>query len=180
MAVDPPPAKTAQIATSSSPTPKPKRYWYGWQNLSLYAGTDALLGVGIVYAALGNIDVSVPLLAIGGAAHLAVGPLVHLFHHGDRAVAQAILGMHLLSPVIGVATARLLINCGADKSPACRRKENASLIVGGASGALAAMAVEIAVFSYEDHRKTWSSPRITVAPIGLSREFSGISVAGFF
>ena len=177
MAVDPPPPP--QITTKKPHTP---RQWYGWQNLALYAATDTIFGVGVVFAAKGNLDASVPLLVLGGFSHMGVGPLVYYIHHGDRATAYIVGFMHFMSPVIGVATARLTVNCGEDKSDACQRKENISLIVGAGSGAVAAMAVDIGFLAFKDRKggSAKAAPQWTVAPLAFGKHGGGIGFSGEF
>ncbi len=113
---------------------------------------------------------------------MGVGPLVYYIHHGDRATAYIVGFMHFMSPVIGVATARLTVNCGEDKSAACQRKENISLIVGAGSGAVAAMAVDIGFLAFKDRKggSAKAAPQWTVAPLAFGKHGGGIGFSGDF
>lgn len=171
MAVDPP-SQVAVATSSTSKRPAERTRWFGWQNLALYAGTDALFGVGVALAATDNIAPSVVFLSLGGIGHIAVGPVVHRFHDYDSWKWIASLTMHILGPIGGVAIGRNVVVCGEDKSAACRARENRSLVIGAVTGTVLAMGLDVGLLTYETKpvRAGRDRPEWTIAPLVVGNE----------
>jgi hypothetical protein len=152
--------------------------WYGWQILIGYAVSDAVFAGGVA-ASASNKDAGIPLLLFGGLMHMGAGPVVHLFHGGDRMLAIGTFSMHLLAPALGIAASRPLFGCGRDDSPTCKQRDLNSIYIGAAAGAFAAGVIDIAAFAYDTRREPgrafW-----TVTPMGMGMGGTGLGVVGTF
>ncbi len=126
--------------------PKPERRWYGWQTLATDGAAIALLA-GTAFGAAAADVTEGPLITTGYSLGLATyalgGPIVH-FAHGNTWRGLASFGIRVPATLLVIA-ASYEIECGSSGG-VCGE----GTVLVGTGAMIAAMAVDAAVFAYDD------------------------------
>jgi hypothetical protein len=138
-------------AADDAPTPQfseePPSRWYGWQTLA----TDGA-AIGLISASLATADNNgrnSPSLALawGALGAYALGAPVMHFVHENPGRGFASFGMRIGGPVVLGFTGALLENCRSGGHDLCGL---GGALIGTGLGIIGAVAVDAAVFAYDD------------------------------
>jgi hypothetical protein len=182
-----PPSMPGMSGMPGMPGMPPRRVWYGWQTLLVYAASATVgLTAGIAGGASGSGGLVFTGTMIGSTGIVFGGPIVH-WARGNTSRGFAALGLNfgatLVSGGIGVGIA-----CAAD---ACRGSFGgfgilAGMVFGGGVGLLTALIVDVSALSYDtkaapDSSASKRSPGWTILPdLKISRDKTTFGFAGVF
>lgn len=163
------PVNVAPQPPTNSPPIEPR--WYGWQGLAvdgpaaaLWLTSIALLSIDDPAGSEGREQTAESLAIVGAIGYGAGAPTVHLFHrHPWHALGS--LGMRAALPALGGAVGLGLASC----PPASGDYGNCGmgeLIIGAATGALVAIALDTSVLAWESPRRgTNAGARLGISPV---------------
>ncbi|HYJ08047.1 MAG TPA: hypothetical protein VEX18_03540 [Polyangiaceae bacterium] len=170
---DPTPAKTDHLAppgVQPAPAPsddevvdvvaRPRRHWYGWQTLTADGASMLLLLAGAVAAENDTVGDSGDTMVTMGLIGYEFAPGIVHFAHGNPGRGFASFGMRLGMPIAGAFL-------GAATASGCDGFE--CEVSGAALGLLlgmgGAMAIDAAVFAYDDPERTDQGGEARLVPL---------------
>lgn len=141
--------------------------WYGWQTLTVDAGSAALIGLSIFVSdsTRGSSAAPAALFVSALGAYALGAPLVHLAN-GEAVRAAASLGLRVGVPTLSFLAFAAAADC---HSPWCELK---SAGIGGLVGMLAVSAVDAAVIAHRFQRAT---PAIQARGLSLAPHIDPVS-----
>jgi hypothetical protein len=143
------PATPAPVAEESLHPPladeRPSR-WYGWQTLAADGASLALI-IGSISLADSGGDSPSAALGWGAFGTYALGaPIIHLTH-SNPGRGFASLGMRVGGPIVLGVIGALAENCSNNSREFCGV---GGALLGASAGIIAAVAIDAAVFAYDD------------------------------
>jgi len=166
------PALAAPEEESIHPLPETPSRWYGWQTLATDGGAVVLIAASLVTID-GSRDTASEALAWGAFGAYALGaPVVH-FAHSNPGRGLGSVAMRIGGPIVLGLVGSELEDCGNGGGDFCGL---GGALLGATAGIIGAVAVDAAVFAYDDQpESSASAPRFR---LGLSPR--GVVAAGTF
>jgi hypothetical protein len=167
VALGSPCARAADDTPAPRSTEEEPSRWYGWQTLA----TDGA-AVGLLTASLFTVDNDgrnspSSALAWGALGAYALGAPVMHFVHENPGRGLASFGMRVGAPIVLGFTGALLENCGGGGGDFCGL---GGALIGTSLGIIGAVAVDAAVFAYDDKPENEAASRrfrIGLSPRGV-------------
>jgi hypothetical protein len=140
----------ARAADDAPPPPRfteePPNRWYGWQTLATDGAAVGLISASLATADNGRNSPS-SALAWGALGAYALGAPVMHFVHENPGRGLASFGMRVGGPILLGFTGAMLENCGGGGGDFCGL---GGALIGTSLGIIGAVAVDAAVFAYDD------------------------------
>lgn len=127
-------------------TEEPPNRWYGWQTLATDGAAVGLISASLATADNGRNSPS-SALAWGALGAYALGAPVMHFVHENPGRGFASFGMRVGGPILLGVTGAMLENCGGGGGDFCGL---GGALIGTSLGIIGAVAVDAAVFAYDD------------------------------